>query len=320
MMLYEGMEWKEVSGVQVSRCGHAMSLISRMPFLPRKNAGGYRGIRRGAKTFKMHDLVARAFIGAPPHPDATVDHINRDRSDNRAENLRWATRREQRANQRSIDHQNHGANNPVQYRKVGSEDPWEDASSMQQLAGLIGANQGHISKCVNKKAKSHKGYEFRRAPEQIIKREEWAEIDNNAYVSNMGRVRHMSSPAFFPKIVAGMEYPMFRHRPVHCFVAEAFVGPAPFADATIDHIDRNKMNSKASNLRWANKVEQRANQMRTESVSMHQRPVIGWIGGDKKWFSSRLEAERLTGVMAQNIAKCVCGKRRRAGGFVWEQA
>lgn len=48
-------------------------------------------------TLLLHRLIAEAFI---PNPDnkPVVDHINRDKLDNRIENLRWATIKENRQN------------------------------------------------------------------------------------------------------------------------------------------------------------------------------------------------------------------------------
>jgi hypothetical protein len=56
--------------------------------------GGYSRIllnKKGRRRFSVHRLVAFAFLGAPPGKGMHVDHINRDTSDNRAENLRWVT-------------------------------------------------------------------------------------------------------------------------------------------------------------------------------------------------------------------------------------
>lgn len=57
----------------------------------------------GVKThIPYHRVVALAFI---PNPEGkpTVDHINRDRSDNRICNLRWASHKEQQDNTRYVD-------------------------------------------------------------------------------------------------------------------------------------------------------------------------------------------------------------------------
>ncbi len=99
-------QWKDIVGYegkyQVSDLGNVRSLsFSRTggckPLKPSTIAAGYRtvilSINNIQRAFSVHKLVALAFLG--PCPDGyEIDHINRDKTDNNIENLRYATKRE----------------------------------------------------------------------------------------------------------------------------------------------------------------------------------------------------------------------------------
>lgn len=51
-------------------------------------------LERLKKTFKVHQLVCEAFYGPKPTPLHIVLHLDEDPSNNRPENLRWGTRKE----------------------------------------------------------------------------------------------------------------------------------------------------------------------------------------------------------------------------------
>lgn len=97
---------------------------------------------------------------------------------------------------------------------------------------------------------------------------------------------------------------------IHRLVAIAFV-ENPEGYNEVNHIDKNRENSKASNLEWCS---------RQYNVDYSQSKAV--IGIDKVSgliveFISAKEAARQIGIDNGNISKCCKGKRNSAGGFLW---
>ena len=316
------MHWVFVApGLEVSDAGLVRRDTIDEPFLPAANACGYRAIFVQGKRTMLHTLVATAFIGPAPSAFHTVDHINRDRGDNRINNLRWATKTEQGKNQNVVSGDVHLLCTPIEFRKIGTQQ-WLLAPSVNSAAKLSGVHQSNISTCLSCSTSGSfcKGFEFRKQAAEELDGEVWKQIEQfscTSYVSNLGRIKHSKSSAFTPKPRGLMEYAMFKHVPVHRLVAFAFLGQPPSADHTVDHINRDRADNRVANLRWASRVEQRANQTRGNQKITKKRRVATQIDGSIRIFVSAQEAERATGAQAQNIQKVCAGKRKVAGGLKW---
>lgn len=84
-----------------SRTGHVLTphLASRAKCYETVSLRMNGALRR----FRVHRLVALAFIGQPPTPAHEIAHIDGNPSNNAAENLRWAT-----AAENAADRERHG--------------------------------------------------------------------------------------------------------------------------------------------------------------------------------------------------------------------
>lgn len=95
-------------GVLVCTDGHIMMPVTRGHGNPRwtfgttGGGGDYLRVRIYGRDYKVHRLVLETFVGKCP-PGMQGDHINRNRTDNRLENLRWVTPAENNRNRKDND-------------------------------------------------------------------------------------------------------------------------------------------------------------------------------------------------------------------------
>lgn len=112
----DGMVFNSVRG------GHGKKYAWTKGYL---HTDGYCIIRIRGKNYKVHRLLAEAFIPNPENKP-TVDHINRIRDDNRLCNLRWATQKEQAENSgqvlNRVDYGVRRCENILEYYRVRSRE------------------------------------------------------------------------------------------------------------------------------------------------------------------------------------------------------
>jgi hypothetical protein len=130
----------EVSNMgRVKRNGYLIDFSNnKRKYLPTKVHG---------KMMLLHVMVARLFVDNPCNYP-TVDHLNKDTRDNRAENLEWCTTKEQniRARAKAIVQWNLGGTRLKEWR-VASE-----------AADELDLNANSISNCCYRRTKSYGGW------------------------------------------------------------------------------------------------------------------------------------------------------------------
>mgnify|MGYP002991328437 CR=1 FL=1 len=167
----------------------------------------------------------------------------------------------------------------------------------------------------------------------------WKDIEGykgHYQISNYGNVRSLKKDAFLMKggYLKGYKIislwkngtgKMFR---VHRLVAAAFI-PNPENKPCIDHIDGDRANNHADNLRWSTRKQNANNPISIEryrKAGIIQKPYKqlqipvqqlkdGFLIGS---YSSIREAERATGIAHTSISRVIRGTLNTAGGYKWK--
>ena len=293
-----GTTWKTMPGnnlIRVSDQGELQTWHTKynrwsMVFKPPPGPLGYSYFMHQGKRLAVHQVVALTFIGPPPEPNYTVDHIakydgdwKRERSDNRAINLRYATKAEQTLNRQKA--QTRCDSRPVWiWRATDTRENAVRYTSCSAAAVRLSIDSANLRRAASGERPSSEGYkacfDVAYEKQKVADDEEFRLIREKFKVSQYGRMLSTrgGSFAYTPRPNKGAKYAMVGNGlPFHRLVAEAWpdiVGSKPSDLHTIDHIDRDTTNNYADNLRWATESEQKLNQSRKKKQETNARKKI----------------------------------------------
>jgi len=240
-----------------------------------------------SKIGRVHQLVAETFVPKPEEYDETftVDHLDKDPTNNHADNLFWKSKSDQKKNQRE------NSRTKINSKPVIAMKDGKIVHTFESLndATKIGANPKHISACINGTRKTHMGMTWTTpSSDPDLPDEEWKKvgknIHNTIFLSNFGRVGYLFKCGYFKKVSSvdkiterAIEetdaYPKIEVNRkgylLHILVWTTFFGPIPNG-MDVNHIDHNKQNAALTNL-----------ELVTRSVNLKKAHKAGRYDGTK---------------------------------------
>ena len=261
------------------------------------------------KSLLKHRFVYECFNGACEGFD--IHHIDTDKSNNSLENLQKVTRQEHRHLTRKGTTRLLGS--PAEACLI-TDGVWivKHRFSTQADAGRwAGGKRVNISQAIRRKG-CYKGFFWRRGVVADLLGEVW-QACGDIKVSNMGRVESKLGLRSLGQDRGG--YMFTSGVGVHRLVCQTFNGQPPQPHFTVDHINRDKSDNIAINLRWVDVVGQAQNNSRTRMVKSYDPETDVEISVHH----SIRQAASETGVAHSSISDC-CNKansRLTAGGRVW---
>ena len=331
---------------KVSNYGRCCNLFGTVTFGSQKPTG-YHAVTIEGKMYLVHRLVKFAFDGPPESEIAQqVNHLDCNKSNNRLDNLRYATPSENSQHFHASglrECTNSKRALPVMWRASGSS-RWNINPSCQSAAECLGLSRSTVSRYC-KGLRSSKGYEFKFAHNASsagsLEGEEWRQVRDpksgrvccSALVSSLGRLKFKggrisrgskSKAGYFTTTLRALKPPVVF---VHRLVAATFFGDPPSRKHThINHKDGDKGNNAIENLEYVTPAQNIAHSYanggsrlgRCDSQAVESRR----LSSTGRWTRhiSQGEAARALGVNQGNVCHCISGRARQTGGYEFRLA
>ena len=278
------------------------------------------------KQYFVHQLVLLTFVGEPVK-GMTGDHINGIRADNRLQNLRWATHKQQRANA------TRAATNALglavlQVSPAGSLIARYE--SISEASRILKVKRDTICAWIDSQkmlGTDNTKYMLVNETCPSEDKEEWVTIvvdDTPIRVSNMGRVDLKGDQRRITKGSVGTNRYMTvsagrKHRYVHRLVATAFL-PGAEQGKVVHHKDSDRTNNKASNLEWVTLKENSQKSVDEGKLGRYRRQIARCNddGEMLERYESVTSAAKAMGHDRPQALHTAVRKNMRCGGFRWK--
>jgi len=287
------------------------------------------------KTFKVHRLVALAFIENPENK-SDVNHKDKNKINNQVSNLEWMTRKENNIHRCKDLIITTNKNKPIFRIDKNTDEILEKYNSIEDAATWVFNNEltknihngrNAIGNCINGLSKISYGFKWSLEPQvEYLEGEIWKKVSNTIktyWVSNLGRFKNSFGVIMnnYKKPVSGyisVGIDNITYR-LHRIVALTFI-ENPENKEQVNHIDGNKTNNAVSNLEWVTNQENQIHKFKTGLGNNFTRK-IGQYDLEYnliKEFGSIAGAAKELNIGKGNIRGVLTSYRKTAGGFIFK--